>query len=131
MLGKPSVEMTRHINPLYVRAHLNGRLVSKVLIDNGSTINVMPLRILRALERNISDLIETEVIVSAFIREVSKTLGILPIDITISNKTALSTFFVIDSTANYNILLGETGFMSTSVCHPLFTGSYCFGKVMK
>ena len=131
MLEKPSVEMTRHINPLYVRAHLNGRPVSKVLIDNGSTVNVMPLRILRALERNISDLIKTEVIVSAFIREVSKTLGILPIDITIGNKTALSTFFVIDSTANYNILLGETGFMPTSVCHPLFTSSYCFGKVMK
>ena len=39
--------------------------------------------------------------------EVSKTLGILPIDITIGSKTALSAFFVIDSTANYNILLGR------------------------
>ena len=42
---------------------------------------------------------------SAFIGEVSKTLGILPIDITIDSKTSLSAFFVIDSTANYNILL--------------------------
>ena len=75
--------MTRHIKPLYVRAHLNGRPISKVPIDNGSTVNVMSLRMLRALERNISDLIETEVIVSTFTGEVSKTLGILPIDITI------------------------------------------------
>ena len=67
----------------------------------------MPLRMLRALERNISDMIETEVIVSVFTREVSKTLGILPIDITIGSKIALSAFFVIDSTANYNILLGR------------------------
>ena len=65
----------------------------------------MPLRMLRALERNISDMIKTKVTMSAFTGEVSKTLGILPIDITIGNKTALSTFFVIDSTANYNILL--------------------------
>ena len=65
----------------------------------------MPLRMLRALERNISDMIETKVTMSAFTGEVSKTLGILPIDITIGNKTALSTFFVIDSTVNYNILL--------------------------
>ena len=67
----------------------------------------MPLRMLRALERNISDMIETEVIVSVFTREVSKTLGILPIDITIGSKIALSAFFVIDSTINYNILLGR------------------------
>ena len=94
--------MTRHIKPLYVRAHLNGRTVSKVLIDNGSVVNVRPLR---ALERNISDLIETEVTVSSITEEVSKTLGILPIDITIGSKTALFAFFTIDSTANCNILL--------------------------
>ena len=34
ILEKPFVEMTRHIKPLYVKAHLNGRPVSKVLIDN-------------------------------------------------------------------------------------------------
>ena len=107
ILEKPSMEMTRHIKPLYVRAHLNGRPVSKVLIDNGSMVNLMPLRMLRALVRSINDLIEIEAVVSAFTGEVSKTLGILPIDITIGSKTTLSTSFVIDSTANYNILLGR------------------------
>ena len=105
ILEKPSVEMMRHIMPLYVRAHLNGRPVCKVLTDNGSMVNVMQLRMLRALGRSISDLIEIEVVVFAFTGEVSKTLGILPIDIIIGRKTSLSTFFVIDSTANYNILL--------------------------
>ena len=65
----------------------------------------MSLRMLRALGRSISDLIETEVVVPAFTGEVSKTLRILPIDITIGSKTALSTFFVIDYIANYNIFL--------------------------
>ena len=105
ILKKPLVEMTRHIKPLYVRAHLNGKSVSKVLIDNGLTVNVMPLRMLRALGRSTSDLIETED-VSAFIGEVSKTLWILPIDITIGSKISLYVFFMIDSTANYNIFLG-------------------------
>ena len=44
---------------------------------------------------------------SPFTGEVSKTLGILPIDIIIGSKTALSAFFVIDSIANYSILLGR------------------------
>ena len=90
ILKRLFVEMMRHIKPLYVRDHLNGRPISKVLIDNGSTINVMSLRMLRALRRSINDKIETEVVVSTFTGEVSKTLGILPIDITIGSKTALS-----------------------------------------
>ena len=57
ILEKTSMEMTRHIKPLYIRAHLNGRPVSKALIDNGSMVNVMPLRMLRALKRRIIDLI--------------------------------------------------------------------------
>ena len=61
ILEKPIVEMTRHIRPVNVRAHFNGKSVSNVLVDNGSAVNVMPLRMLRALGRGIGDLIETEV----------------------------------------------------------------------
>ena len=76
----------------------------------------MPLRMLRALGRNISDLIKTKVVVSAFTREVSKTLGILPIDITIGGKTALVAFSMINSTANYNIFSREGLYSCQLVC---------------
>ena len=92
---KPAMEMTRHIRPLYVKAHLNGKLVD----------NVMPLRMLRVLGMRIDDLIETKVSISAFTGEITKTFGILPLDITIGSKTSLSAFFIIDSTINYNIFL--------------------------
>ena len=59
ILEKSIMEMTRHIRPLYVRSHFNGNPISKVLVDNESTINVMPLRMLRTLGRGIGDLIET------------------------------------------------------------------------
>ena len=42
-----------------MRAHLNVKPVSKVLVDNGSPVNVMPLRMLNALGRGVGDLIET------------------------------------------------------------------------
>ena len=87
------MEMTRHLKPSYVRAHLNSKSVSKVLIDNGSTVNVMSLRMLRALGRSINDPIQTKVVVSTFTREVSKTLGILPIDITIGKKKCIIYLF--------------------------------------
>ena len=58
----------RHIKPLYVRAYLNGRPVSMVPIDNGSKVNVMSLRMLRALRKSISDMIETGVVEGQFIK---------------------------------------------------------------
>ena len=45
--------------------------------------------------------------VLAFTEGISKTLGVLHIDITVGSKTSLSSFFVINSTANYNALLGR------------------------
>ena len=105
ILEKSTMEMTRNIRPLNVRAHFYCKPLSKVLVDNGSTVNVMPLRMLRELAIGIGDLIETEVSASAFTGEISKTVGVLPIDITVGSKTSLSAFFVINYTANYNVLL--------------------------
>ena len=45
--------------------------------------------------------------ISAFTKEISKTMGVPPIDITVDSKTSISTLFVIFSTANYNALLGR------------------------
>ena len=45
--------------------------------------------------------------ISVFIREISKNLGVLPIDITIRSKTSLSALFVINSITSYNVLLGR------------------------
>ena len=44
---------------------------------------------------------------SAFIREIPKTLGVLPIDIAVGSKTSLLPFFVINSISNYNVLIGR------------------------
>lgn len=88
-----------------MKAHFIDKPISKVLIDSGSIVNIMLVCMLKALGRNIDDLIKTEVSISAFNKEVSKTLGNLPIDLTVGNKTSLSVFFVINFMASYNTLL--------------------------
>ena len=47
------MEMTRHIRPLYVKAPFNGKSMSKVLVDNGSAVNVMSLRIVETKRRRV------------------------------------------------------------------------------
>ena len=46
---KPPEEMTKHLRPLYIRAHIDGKPVSRVLVDNGAAVNILPLRIVRRL----------------------------------------------------------------------------------
>ena len=66
ILEKPSLEMTNHIKPLYIKAYLNNKPFSRILVDNGSAINVIPLRLLNALGKKEEDLISTDITVLAF-----------------------------------------------------------------
>ena len=58
-------------------------------------------------------------------------MGVLPITITVDSKNSLVAFFVINSIANYNVLLGRDWIMPIGECRPLFTNFYYFRKVMK
>ncbi|KZV53197.1 hypothetical protein F511_27563 [Dorcoceras hygrometricum] len=104
IIEKPTPEMTKHIRPLYIKAHLNGKPVSRVLIDNGSAINVLPLRMLRNLGKSEEDL---KVSVSAFTGESTKTIGVLPANVTVGSLSSLCAFFVVNSFANFQALLGR------------------------
>lgn len=88
--------MIRHIRPLYMKAHLNDKPVSKVLVDNGSTVNMTPSRMLEALGRRIFYLIDITMgsmtSLSTFSGEIPKILGVLHIDITMISMTSLSNF---------------------------------------
>ena len=69
--------------------------------------------------------------VSTFIKEVSKTMGVLPIDVNVGSKTSLSSFFMINSTVNYNALLG-TDWIHANWCvlSSLHQFLFFFGKMM-
>ena len=103
ILKKPSIKMTRHIKPFYIQAHLNGQPISRVLIDDGSAMNVIPSRMLAMLGRTEEDLIPTDVIILSFTRDITKVLSILPMEITMGSKTSLIAFFIVNSFASYNV----------------------------
>ncbi|XP_073059610.1 uncharacterized protein [Primulina eburnea] len=107
ILEKPTPAMTKHIRPLYIKAHVNGKPVSRVLIDNGSAVNVLPVRMLKSLGKNEEDLIPSEVSVAAFTGETTKTIGVFPADVTVGSMSSLCAFFVVNSSANFQALLGR------------------------
>ncbi|XP_059627576.1 uncharacterized protein LOC132270413 [Cornus florida] len=104
---KPPLSMTQQLRPLYVKVWVEGQPINRVLVDNGSVVNVIPATTLKKLGKTMDDVVPTDVGISGFNGGSSNTKGILPLEITIGGKTSFTAFFIIDSTAAYNLLLGR------------------------
>jgi hypothetical protein len=104
---KRTVSMCQHLKPLYIKAHMDGRPVNRVLVDNGAAINILPTSMLRKLFKTESDLIATDIFVSSFAGGATKTKGVIPIKVKVDSKVATIAFFVVNTNSAYNALLGR------------------------
>ncbi|XP_059624663.1 uncharacterized protein LOC132267525 [Cornus florida] len=114
---KPPLSMTQQLRPLYVKVWVEGQPINRVLVDNGSVVNVIPSTTLKKLGKTMDDVVPTDVAISGFNGGSSNTKGILPLEITIGGKTSFTAFFIIDSTAAYNLLLGRD-WIHPNMCIP-------------
>ncbi|GKV39528.1 hypothetical protein SLEP1_g47286 [Rubroshorea leprosula] len=114
---KPEERMAKHIRPLYIHAHLDSMPINRVLVDNGAAVNVLPTCILHKIGKSLGDLMETEVTTSDFTGGVNRSRGILSVELTVGNRTLMCAFFVVDTIATYNALLGRD-WIHSSWCVP-------------
>jgi hypothetical protein len=87
---KPTLSMCQHLKPLYIKAHMDGRPVNRVLVDNGAAVNILPTSMLRKLFKIESDLIATNVSISGFASGATKTKGVIPIEVKVGKQTDYS-----------------------------------------
>ena len=67
----------------------------------------MPYTTFRKLGKGPGDLLETDMMLRDFGGNTSKTQGAINVELTIGNKTLLTTFFVIDGKGSYSLLLSR------------------------
>ena len=65
----------QHLKALYVKGLVNGKLMGKMLVDGGASINFMPYTTFRKLGKGPGDLIETDMMLKDFGGNASKTRG--------------------------------------------------------
>jgi hypothetical protein len=58
MFFKPK-ESSQHLKPLYIRGHIDGRPMSRILIDGGAVINLMPYIMFKNLGWEVDELMKT------------------------------------------------------------------------
>ncbi|KAM1094643.1 hypothetical protein ACFX2B_009489 [Malus domestica] len=87
----------QHLKPLYVTTYIEGYPVSKIFVDCGTTVNIMPVTIIKALHRSNDELIPSRVTISSFVGDKSQTKGVLPLEVNIASRNHMIVFFIIDS----------------------------------
>ncbi|CAL8992483.1 unnamed protein product [Prunus brigantina] len=81
--------------------------------------------LMRKLAKTREDLIPSDVVMSSFVGDKSKIIGVLPLKITVADQTRVAAFYVVESSVDYNILLGhdwihQSGCIPSSLFQLLF-----------
>jgi hypothetical protein len=85
-----------HMRPLYLRGYVNGKPLTKMFVDGGAAVNVMPYTTFRKLGMGPVDLTQTSIVLNYFAGNPSNSKGCVHVDLMIGSKTLLTTFFVIE-----------------------------------
>jgi hypothetical protein len=97
----------RHMRPLYLKGYVKCKPLTKMFVDGGAAVNVMPYTTFRKLGMGPRDLTPTSIILKDFAGNPSDTKGCVHVDLMIGSKTLLTTFFVIEGKGAYSLLLGR------------------------
>jgi len=111
MFEKPSYDERQHLKALFVKGKVDGQPMTKILIDGGAAINIMPYAVYRKLGKGDQDLTKTDMMLKDFEGNISPVKGAICVELTIGSKTlprlSLSSMEKVHTICYW----GETGFM--------------------
>jgi hypothetical protein len=101
-------ESVNHLKPLFVRGHIDGIPIAKMLVDGGAAVNLMSYSLYRKLGKQDDELVKTNMTLSGVGTDSSiKARGVTSVELTIGTKTLVAAFFVADVEGNYSLILGR------------------------
>ncbi|KAJ9181599.1 hypothetical protein P3X46_009714 [Hevea brasiliensis] len=106
-------EGRNHSRALFVTAEVGGWKVPCVMIDDGSAINVCPLKILPKLEISMSELTGSDLVIRAYDDSKRNVIGVFKTMVKVGPIETEVEFTVLDIPMTFSLLLGRIWF------HPL------------
>jgi len=85
-----------HLKSLYVKEYVNGKPLTKMFVDGGAAINIMPYTTFRKLGMTNEEFLKTDMVLRDFAGNPSDTRGAVHAKLMIGSKTLVTTFLVID-----------------------------------
>jgi hypothetical protein len=104
LFEKPE-ESSRHLKPLYVQGHIDGKPISRMLVDGGAAINLMPYSVFKRLGRKNKKLMKTNLMLNGVGGNLIEAWGVVSMELTVGSKSLATTFFIIEVQGNYSVIL--------------------------
>jgi hypothetical protein len=116
MFKKPE-ESSQHMRPLYVHGHINGRPISRMLIDGGTGVNLMSYSIFKKLGREDNKLMKSNLMLNDIGGNSMEARGVISMELTVGSKSLATTFFIVEVQGNYSVILGRD-WIHSNCCIP-------------
>jgi hypothetical protein len=87
-----------HLKALYMKGHINGKPISRMLVDGGAIVNLMPYSLFKKLGGLDDELIKTNMTVNGVGEgEPMGAKGVISMELTIGRKTLATAFFIVET----------------------------------
>jgi hypothetical protein len=106
MFKKPE-ESSQHMKSLYVWGHIDEKPISRMLVDAGAAINMIPYSVFKKLGWEDDELMKTNMTLKGMGGNSMEARGIIFMELTVGSKSLATGFFIIEVQGNYSIILGH------------------------
>ncbi|XP_070029513.1 uncharacterized protein [Nicotiana sylvestris] len=113
------VEGIEHNKALYLTVKCEDSVVTKVLVDNGSSANICPLSTLNKLKVDDERIHKNNICVRGFDGRGKDSVGDIVLELTIGPVEFTMEFQVLDVAVSYNLLLGQPWIHVSSTLHQM------------
>jgi hypothetical protein len=101
-------DIDNHLKALYMKGHINGKPISRMLVDGGAIVNLMSYSLFKKLGGSDEELIKTNMTVSGVGGgEPIGAKGVISMELTIGSKTLATSFFVAETQCNFSLIIGR------------------------
>ena len=91
--------------PLFVIEYIWKENITRILIDRGSIINIMPKAKMKRLGIAMKELTQSRLMIQGFNQGRQRAIGMIHLELVIGELSSNTLFHVIDAKTSYNVLL--------------------------
>jgi hypothetical protein len=102
---KKPKELSQQLKTFYVLGHIDGRLISRMVVDGRAVINLMSYSMFKKFGREDDDLMKTNLTLNGVGGNLMEARGIVSMVLTIGSKSLSTVFFIVDVQGNYSVIL--------------------------
>jgi hypothetical protein len=88
-------ESSQHLKSLYIWGHIDGKPISRMLVDGGAAVNLMAYSIFKKLGREDGDLVKTNLMLNGMGGNPMEAQGVISMELTIRSKSLATAFFIV------------------------------------